>query len=159
MVKSYLSRSLLETIPTFLYRRLLRFGIRVGLWRNLPRTNPSSSVRVYDLLNAGPRHRFSIVGKTPFVVSNCVQAAGHDCFMWLTKIVAKQLGAARIDYRPYIWDIHDCVMLTVPEEQAARAKEILDGPVLQELNQLMNGPVTFKAECNIVNNFWEDKAE
>jgi DNA polymerase len=35
---------------------------------------------VYDLLNAGPRHRFTVRGadKKPFIVSNCVQATARD---------------------------------------------------------------------------------
>lgn len=38
---------------------------------------------VYDLLNAGPRHRFTVRGadKKPFIVSNCVQATARDLFV------------------------------------------------------------------------------
>lgn len=93
------------------------------------------------------------------LVNRLVQSSGHDCFMWLTRLVAEELTSAGISYQPYIWDIHDCVMFTVPEEAAHRTKELLDGVVMRRLNELMNGPVTFKAEANLVNNFWEDKAE
>ena len=36
----------------------------------------------YDILNAGPRRRFTIRGADhkPFIVSNCVQAAARDVF-------------------------------------------------------------------------------
>lgn len=79
--------------------------------------------------------------------------------MYMTMIIGDLLRKEGIDYRPYVWDIHDCVMLTVPEEQAARTKELLDGEVLRRLNEAMDGPVTFKAEANIVDNWWQDKME
>lgn len=93
------------------------------------------------------------------IVNRCVQGAGHDVFLYMTMIIGDLLRRNGIDYRPYVWDIHDCVMLTVPEEQAARTKDLLDGEVLRRLNEVMDGPVTFKAEANIVDNWWMDKAE
>jgi hypothetical protein len=93
------------------------------------------------------------------IVNRVSQGAGHDVFMYMTMLIGELLRKEGIDYRPYVWDIHDCVMFTVPEEQAARTKELLDGEVLRRLNEVMDGPVTFKAEANLVNNWWEDKVE
>jgi DNA polymerase bacteriophage-type len=39
-------------------------------------------MKVYDILNAGPRRRFTVRGSDgkPFIVSNCVQAVARDVF-------------------------------------------------------------------------------
>ncbi len=41
---------------------------------------PNSVAPVYDLVNAGPLHRFTVLSKygTPIIVSNCVQAIARD---------------------------------------------------------------------------------
>lgn len=93
------------------------------------------------------------------IVNRVVQGGGHSVFMYLTMIIGQVLKDAGIDYRPYVWNIHDCVMFTVPTEQAEQTKNLLDGVVLDMLNKVMDGPVTFKAEANIVSSWWEDKAE
>lgn len=39
-------------------------------------------MKVYDILNAGPRRRFTVRGKggKPFIVHNCVQGMARDVF-------------------------------------------------------------------------------
>lgn len=63
---------------------------------------------VYDLLNAGPRHRFTVRGpdKKPFIVSNCVQATARDVFG--EAII--RLEAAGI---PVVLHVHDEVVCEV----------------------------------------------
>jgi len=93
------------------------------------------------------------------IVNRSIQGAGHSVFMFMTHIVGEVLEKFGIDYRPYIWDIHDCVMLTVPEERAEETKRLMDTEVMRRLNELMAGPVAFRAEANIVDNWWQDKME
>lgn len=91
------------------------------------------------------------------IVNRSIQGSGHDIFVLLTMLAAHIFMRERISYAPYIWDIHDCVMIEVPEEQAQHAKELLDGPILEELNSMLSGSVKFKGEANIVDNWWQDK--
>jgi DNA polymerase I-like protein with 3'-5' exonuclease and polymerase domains len=93
------------------------------------------------------------------IVNRSIQGSGHDIFVLFNMFVERVFMRERISYAPYVWDIHDCVMLEVPEEQAQRAKELLDGPVLDELNSFLNGSVKFKGEANIVDNWAQDKFE
>jgi DNA polymerase len=63
------------------------------------------AVRVYDILNAGPRHRFVVLGDSgPFIVHNCVQAIARD-------ILASGIRRACADPRlEVISHIHDEVV-------------------------------------------------
>lgn len=93
------------------------------------------------------------------IVNRSIQGSGHDIFVLLNVFVERVFMRERISYAPYVWDIHDCVMLEVPEEQAAQAKQLLDGKVLDELNSFLNGSVKFKGDANIVDNWAQDKFE
>lgn len=67
---------------------------------------------VFDIKNAGPRHRFTVLGeKGPVIVHNCVQAIARD-------ILAINLNRlARAGYQT-VMTIHDEVVLDVPAERA-----------------------------------------
>ena len=93
------------------------------------------------------------------IVNSAIQGGSHYLFMVMTKILADTFKEHNIAYKPYIWDVHDCVMFTVPEEQSARAKELADGLVLARFNDAIKGSVTLRADANVVDNFWEDKKE
>lgn len=149
------SEILLKTLPTLVYRKLLHFTIKAGLWSNSTITSPKKLVRVYDIKNVGRLNRFTVVGHTPFIVHNC----GHDLFLYLLTLTAKRLTEAGIHWKPYIVDVHDAFMITVPEEQAQQAKVLIDNDILKEFNDYINGPVKLSGETNIVNNWWEDKKE
>jgi DNA polymerase I-like protein with 3'-5' exonuclease and polymerase domains len=69
------------------------------------------------------------------------------------------LKERKVNYAPYIWDIHDCVMLEVPEDQAEECKKLLDGEVLERLNYFLDGQVKLKGEANVVDNWAQDKFE
>ena len=156
-MKSCLSEILSRDLPTYLHHKLLRFGTKAGLWNNYPSINPKELVRVYDLKNAGPRHRFTILGSKPFIVSNCVQSAGHDAFLLYLNILSDKLNTHSVPYKPYIWDLHDAVMLTVPESHVEEAVHILDVVAMDELNARLGGTIKLKGVTNVVNNWAEDK--
>lgn len=156
-MKSCLSEILSQDLPTYLYRKLLHFGRKAGLWNSYRNINPKELVRVYDLKNAGPRHRFTILGSKPFVVSNCVQSGGHDCFVLYLSILSDCLRVNSIAYKPYIWDLHDAVMLTVPEDQVEDAVHIMDHLAMNLLNEKLGGKVKLKGETNVVDNWAADK--
>ncbi len=51
-------------------------SIQYPTWR---RVDTGGEMRVYDILNCGPRHRFVVLGANgPFIVHNCVQAVARD---------------------------------------------------------------------------------
>jgi hypothetical protein len=50
------------------------------------------SIAVYDILNAGPRHRFTVRGTDgrPFIVSNCTQAVARDVMAYSLVLLDKR---------------------------------------------------------------------
>ena len=64
---------------------------------------------VYDVLNAGPRHRFTVRGPggNPIIVSNCVQAIARD-------LLANGIKKAEAAGYPVIAHVHDEIITEVP---------------------------------------------
>lgn len=91
------------------------------------------------------------------IVNRSIQSGGHDAFVLYVSLLSEKLQDARINYKPYIWDLHDAVMLTVPEEEVERTVHILDVVAMQELNDKLGGTILLKGETNVVNNWAEDK--
>lgn len=73
-------------------------------------------MKVYDILNAGPRRRFTVRGRDgkPFIVSNCVQATARDVFAE---------GLLRVERAGFqiLFHCHDEVVCEVPAESATEA--------------------------------------
>lgn len=93
------------------------------------------------------------------VVNRSIQSGGHDCFVLYLSILSDCLRSKQIDYKPYIWDLHDAVMLTVPDEQVEDTVRIMDHTAMDLLNQQLNGKVKLKGETNVVNHWAADKFE
>ena len=74
---------------------------------------------VYDILNAGPRHRFVVLGKGgPFIVHNCIQAMCRDLLRdgW----IALDKAGFKV-----LFTAHDEIIMEVPKEGVAESvKEI-----------------------------------
>lgn len=86
---------------------------------------PGCEKPVYDILNAGPRHRFVVKGDSaPFIVHNCVQAIARDC-------LAEAL--LRLDQAGYkiAFHVHDEVVLDVPRGTGS----------LKEVEAIMSQPI------------------
>jgi len=106
-----------------------RNNIALQTDKQLPRKpfvcGPGRYEQVYDLINAGSKHRFTVLGDNgPFIVHNCVQAIARDC---LSESLIR-LNAA--GYRT-VMHVHDEVVLEVPEEAAdlARVTDIMGQPI------------------------------
>lgn len=93
------------------------------------------------------------------IINRSIQSGGHDCFILFLSLMTEVLKRHKIQYAPYIWDIHDCVMLEVPEDQAMECKKLLDGEVLEEVNYFLDGKVKLKGDANVVDNWAQDKFE
>jgi len=91
------------------------------------------------------------------IVNRSIQSGGHDAFVLYVSLLSDKLRDARINYKPYIWDLHDAVMLTVPEEEVEQTVHILDVVAMNELNDKLGGTIRLKGETNVVNNWAEDK--
>ena len=91
------------------------------------------------------------------VVNRSIQSGGHDCFVLYLSLLSTMLRDTGVLYKPYVWDLHDAVMLTVPEEQVEQAVHIMDHKAMNELNRRLNGKVKLKGETNVVDNWAADK--
>jgi hypothetical protein len=75
---------------------------------------------VFDLLNAGPRRRFTVRGadKKPFIVSNCVQATARDILVEAQYRIEQDIPGA------VVLDVYDEVVcevdMDVPESLIER---------------------------------------
>ena len=113
-------------------------------------------------MNAGPLNRFTVLGKTPFIVSNC-QGTGHCIFTLFTVVLAQALEEQDIWYAPFIWDIHDCVSFECRDEDREEVQRIVDVDVVQRVNAILGegyvDAVKLKWDANIVKTWAEDKTE
>ena len=90
----------------------------------------AESHEVYDILNAGPQHRFVVLGESgPFIVHNCVQHLARNV------IADCALAVARTDIGkryPLANMVHDELVYVVKEEDAeemlAVVQEIMRTP-------------------------------
>lgn len=88
-------------------------------------------VQVYDLLNAGPQHRFAVRGSADgpvLMASNCTQAFARDIFM--DRVLAIEAAGY-----PVILRVHDEVVCEVPEHIAAQAEK--------DIAAIMSSPVPY----------------
>jgi len=73
----------------------------------------SNARKVYDILNAGPRHRFVVLGGNgPFIVHNCVQHLARQVIADNAIQVQKETG-----YSPAL-TVHDELVYVTPENEA-----------------------------------------
>lgn len=74
----------------------------------------AQSYEVYDIVNAGPRHRFVVLGgRGPFIVHNCIQSLARDAMAdMILKVSARY---------PMAHTVHDEIVLVVPEDDAEEA--------------------------------------
>lgn len=81
---------------------------------------------MFDILNAGPRHRFTVRGSDgrPFLVHNCVQAFSRDCLA----VLMKKLRDLRYQQ---IMLVHDEDVMDVPKDFGS----------LEEVLGLMKEPI------------------
>jgi DNA polymerase I-like protein with 3'-5' exonuclease and polymerase domains len=74
---------------------------------------------VYDIMNAGPRSRFVVMGDNgPFVVHNCCQALARI-------IIGEQLLNVAKKYR-VVLTVHDAICALVPEEEKDTGREYIE---------------------------------
>jgi DNA polymerase len=80
---------------------------------------------IYDILNTGPRNRFTVMGDDgPFIVHNCVQAIARDC-------LAESLSRVATAGYLIVMHVHDEIVLDVSESLADlnQVCEIMSRPI------------------------------
>lgn len=81
-------------------------------------TTAERKMKVYDIMNCGPRHRFVVRGdEGAFIVHNCVQA--------LAFAVMKTQAVWIAQYYPIVMNTHDEWCIVVPRDQAEVAADYM----------------------------------
>ena len=150
-------QSLLETLPTYLYLKGCRVLRKVKVWNQSHKLS-QKHVRVYDILNAGPKRRFTVWGDRQMVVSNC-QSTGHDLLVYWVDIYSEMLDAEGIEWYPIIADFHDESIIEVKAEHADRALEIVERESFDELNRRMGNIIPLQGDGLICDNLADIKIE
>jgi len=87
---------------------------------------PARPSHVYDLLNCGPRHRFTVLGASgPFLAHNCVQSIAGD-ILWSGIMRAEAAGL------PVILHVHDEIGIEVETDAASAALATLESCMTQQ---------------------------
>lgn len=95
--------------------------------------NSESNKQVFDILNAGPRQRFVVLGQNgPFIVHNCVQATARD-------LMAGAMMRLETSGYPVIMSVHDEIICEVPIGRGS----------LQEMIEMMTMVPQWAAGCPI----------
>lgn len=81
---------------------------------------PGCYEQVFDLVNAGPRHRFTVIGENGecFIVHNCVQAVARDLLGHAMLLCRKKKVGIRLH-------VHDQIVGMVKKENAELGLQIL----------------------------------
>jgi hypothetical protein len=95
------------------------------------------------------------------ILNRQVQNTGHTILTFLQKQIADDLAAAKIPYRPYIFDLHDEILLEVPDAYAAVAFKIMNDAFAKVNKTLQNGDtmVQFKGSGDVMWSLAEAKIE
>jgi len=157
MIKEYISKTLFETIPSYLMYKLTSCAYAVGLLPSSQNIHQEKA-DVYDLVDAGPRQRFTVLGNTPMIVHNC-QSVGHDAHVLFQVLTAETLTTQGLDWYPWHMDLHDCLIFAVRKGQAERAVDLLKDSVYPQLNHILGGEIPLKGEPNVCINWADDKDE
>lgn len=155
--KECLQKTLYKSIPTYLSRKVLQGLKQVRAW-NQSQEPYQKLVPVYDILNAGPRHRFAIEGDRQLIVSNC-QKTGHDIHMLWVQIFTTMLNDSGIDWKPFIIDWHDESMVECSKADADRVMQIMSVDSYKVLNELLGWTVTMAGEGLIAENLAQAKMD
>jgi len=122
--------------------------------KNVLSEQATTRTEVYDLLNCGDLHRFTLSNN--MVVSNCVQATGHDCLLIMTWYLDQLRQQSGIDFYFVFSDFHDQFILECQEKDADQVVQFVN-QALDLTNQELQGTIKLRGIPQVVTNLWEAK--
>jgi len=95
------------------------------------------------------------------ILNRQVQNTGHTILTFLQKQISEDLAAAKIPYSPYVFDLHDEIILEVPDAYADAAFKIMNDAFDKVNKTLQNGDtmVKFKGSGDVMYSLAEAKIE
>lgn len=106
--------------------------------------DPRLGVRkVFDLKNAGPRNRFTVLGDKPLIVHNCTQATAREVHADKVLEVEKVM--------PVVLHVHDELLIECPEDRAKEGIEHILSVMRQSPEWAPDLPVN--AGCEIMHRY------
>ncbi len=83
------------------------------------------------------------------ILNRVVQSTGHDILQLYSRIAAKLLNEAKLNWTPIVMDWHDESIIEVPDEQVETAKRIMEVDAYRELNSLLGGTCPLKGSAAV----------
>jgi len=83
------------------------------------------------------------------ILNRVVQSSGHDILQLYSRIAARLLTEAKLDWRPIVMDWHDESIIEVPDEQVEEARRIMEKDAYRELNQVLGGTCPLKGSAAV----------
>ena len=93
------------------------------------------------------------------IINMLGQSTGHDLLIKQLEFARKRLDAERIEWYPWVADLHDAIYLEVREDQAERALQILERDSFDDLNAWAGGLIRLKGEGAIGSSWGDFKAD
>lgn len=113
---------------------------------------------MYDLVDAGPRRRFVILGNGPMIAHNC-QSTGHDVHMLTQLLVEEAAEYYGFDWFPWHMDIHDCFIAAVRTKEVLDFADMVRDEIVPVVNMMIGGLIKLRGSPNICQTWAEDKDE
>lgn len=83
------------------------------------------------------------------ILNRVVQSSGHDILQLYSRIAARLLTEAKLQWRPIVMDWHDESIIEVPDEEVDVARHIMEVDAYRELNQILGGTCPLKGSAAV----------
>ena len=118
----------------------------------------TSPEEVFDILDVGPNHRFTVMGEHPTLVSNCIQSTGHTNLLTMLVHLKRLRTERNLDFRFVVCDFHDEFITECnPEDADAVVQLIADA--LEATNQELGGTIELQCPPEVCKSFADFKCE
>lgn len=138
---SYLRTFTGSTLPNIVGELFTSILCRLHRHRNVLINSP-----LYDVVNAGDKHRFTVLGSQPMLVSNSIQNSGHQILVMQIYLLVEELNKRPIEWYPYIMDFHDEVIIEVKEGHQDMAVEAFNESYRRLNEELLKGEIVISGE-------------
>ena len=138
--KKCVLRIFTKDLPTYLGQRFTAY-LQKGLV-----CRPSQKLKVYDIIEAGTRSRFTVMGRDhSMIVHNSIQSSGHQLLVITVKLFDDVMRERNIPYVPVIVDYHDESIVEVDEQHEEATKDAFK-EVYRRLNEMLKATIKIKGD-------------